>query len=274
MKKAPAFQFYADKFITGTSHFSAEQVGAYIRLLCFQWETGYIPADVTMQARIAGCNKKAITEVLKKFVNTDKGFINERLETARQEQLKYKESKSNAGKIGNQKRWKKDNNVIAEVSHCDNSAISKNIAEPIANNRSSSSTTSSNNIMYVKAREATCTFFGVSEIYNFKAFKEISDALEIILETEKLEYYLQQLQHYQIYKETSGQQKCKHSTWLFGELPDQKNILNGHWCRTDYKTLNKQEHATTKKFNGPTTKGGATKSIRSGNVKDFGKIQL
>jgi uncharacterized protein YdaU (DUF1376 family) len=36
MNKPPAFQFYADDFLGGTIDLTTEEVGAYIRLLCFQ----------------------------------------------------------------------------------------------------------------------------------------------------------------------------------------------------------------------------------------------
>jgi uncharacterized protein YdaU (DUF1376 family) len=52
--RSPAFQFYADDFIAGTADMSAEEVGAFIRLLCHQWSKGSIPADEERSGRIAG----------------------------------------------------------------------------------------------------------------------------------------------------------------------------------------------------------------------------
>ncbi len=65
MAAPPAFQFYADDFVAGTVCFTAEEVGAYIRLLCFQWGNGSIPVRADQVDRIAGCPVSA--EVLAKF---------------------------------------------------------------------------------------------------------------------------------------------------------------------------------------------------------------
>lgn len=40
--KPPAFQFYADEYLAGTIAMSLAEVGAYIRLLCYQWLNGDI----------------------------------------------------------------------------------------------------------------------------------------------------------------------------------------------------------------------------------------
>ena len=37
MAKAPAFQFYPDKFLAGTAHLSPRAVGHYMRGLCWMW---------------------------------------------------------------------------------------------------------------------------------------------------------------------------------------------------------------------------------------------
>jgi uncharacterized protein YdaU (DUF1376 family) len=50
--KAPAYQFYGSDFEQDTAHMSCEEIGAYIRLLNFQWKKGTIPADASRQARI------------------------------------------------------------------------------------------------------------------------------------------------------------------------------------------------------------------------------
>jgi uncharacterized protein YdaU (DUF1376 family) len=43
--KPPAFQFYGDDFVAGTSDMTQAETGAYILLLCRQWAAGEIPAD-------------------------------------------------------------------------------------------------------------------------------------------------------------------------------------------------------------------------------------
>ena len=41
--KAPAFQFYAQDFLTGTLHLTMEERGLYITILALQWSKVSIP---------------------------------------------------------------------------------------------------------------------------------------------------------------------------------------------------------------------------------------
>jgi len=95
----PAFQFYADDFLAGTCDLSAKDVGAYIRLICYQWAKGKIPSCAKKISRIAGTN--VTLDVMAKFPNG----INQRLENERIKQGEYREEKSKAGKAGAEKRW-------------------------------------------------------------------------------------------------------------------------------------------------------------------------
>lgn len=104
--KPPAFQFYPDDFIGGTCDLSAKEVGAYIRLLCFQWTKGKIPSCRNKLSRIAGTN--VTLEVLSKFPDG----MNQRLEAERIKQDDYRESKKKAGKNGAEKRWQNHSTPI------------------------------------------------------------------------------------------------------------------------------------------------------------------
>jgi len=97
--KPPAFQFYPDDFIGGTCDLSAKEVGAYIRLLCFQWTKGKIPSCRNKLSRIAGTS--VTPEVLSKFPDG----MNQRLESERIKQDDYREAKKKAGENGAKKRW-------------------------------------------------------------------------------------------------------------------------------------------------------------------------
>ncbi len=98
--KPPAFQFYADDFSAGTCDLSAADVGAYIRLLCYQWSRGSIPInDPIKLARIAGAEPSV--DVLAKFPNG----MNARLESEREKQAAYREAQAMRGKVGAAKRW-------------------------------------------------------------------------------------------------------------------------------------------------------------------------
>lgn len=100
MKKSPAFQFYPDDFIGGTVEFTAAEVGAYIRLLCYAWSNGAIPKSRTSTNRIAGCNVSS--RVFKKFKNGR----NLRLDEEREKQRIWKEKSSLGGKKSAEKRAK------------------------------------------------------------------------------------------------------------------------------------------------------------------------
>ena len=108
-RKAPAFQFYADDFLAGTSDMSAEEVGGYIRLLCHQWTKGGIPNDPDRVARIAGLmGSPCVGYVMAKFRLSDGHTLkNERLEKVREEQNAFKARQSAAGANGAAKRWNK-----------------------------------------------------------------------------------------------------------------------------------------------------------------------
>ena len=51
-REAPAFQFYVDDFLGGTYWMTNEQVGAFIRLLSYQWTKGGLPDEVSIWAKI------------------------------------------------------------------------------------------------------------------------------------------------------------------------------------------------------------------------------
>lgn len=96
-RKAPAFQFYADDFLAGTLDMSQEEVGAYIRLLCYQWNRGSIPVETEKQQRLAGgC---VSVDVLAKFrLLPDGRLVNERLEEERNKQAEYRAKQSEKGR--------------------------------------------------------------------------------------------------------------------------------------------------------------------------------
>jgi len=102
--KSPAFQFYPQDFLVGSAMLSAEEAGAYIRLLCYSWTHDGLPDDDAQLQRLAGCHGNAIASIRHKFGRCDDGRLrNERLESIRNKQIEYKNTqKSNA-----EKRWQK-----------------------------------------------------------------------------------------------------------------------------------------------------------------------
>ncbi len=82
--KAPFFKFFPTDFIASTVAMSAEEAGAYIRLLCYQWEHGEIPADVEKLARIGGCGTNTVESISYKFgIRSVSGWKNARMEEVR-----------------------------------------------------------------------------------------------------------------------------------------------------------------------------------------------
>lgn len=99
--KAPAFQFYPADFMMGTMAMTAEEVGGYIRLLCFQWENGPIPDNEALLSRITGCGGNAVASIRNKFVIANGKLANSRLEKVRQGQIDYRHKQAQNA----QKRW-------------------------------------------------------------------------------------------------------------------------------------------------------------------------
>lgn len=110
MTKAPAFQFYADDFLTGVADMANEDIGAYIKLLCLQWSRGHLPNDPERLKRMAGeCD---LETVLVKFELCEDGRLrNARLERVREAQVDYRQAQTKKA----EKRWKKDARAYAEA---------------------------------------------------------------------------------------------------------------------------------------------------------------
>ncbi len=122
-KEPPFFAFFASDFVSGTHYMTPAAVGSYIRLLCHQWQTGTVPADMTLCGRICGCTADDFiavwSELQDKFDTTPSGdYQNPRLEAERQRTLE----KSRKAKESADKRWHKrtDSERIATHTHTHN----------------------------------------------------------------------------------------------------------------------------------------------------------
>jgi uncharacterized protein YdaU (DUF1376 family) len=103
--KLPVLPLYANDFIADVVEWTNEEVGIHIKLLCYQWINGSIPNDTESLARMTGTSHSSFVYMWErvggKYVPNDKGrLINERLEKERKEVERYKQMKSNAGKVG------------------------------------------------------------------------------------------------------------------------------------------------------------------------------
>lgn len=104
-QKAPAFQFYPQDYLSSArvAEMTLEEEGAYIRLLCYCWTTGSIPADPERCARLVGkgCSVSVITSVQRSFnvcsTNVQR-MTHDRIEKEREKQLLRRIQTSEAGK--------------------------------------------------------------------------------------------------------------------------------------------------------------------------------
>ena len=96
--RPPAFQFYPDDFIGGTCDLTTLEVGAYIRLLCYQWSRGKIPSKKTKLKLISGC------EVSRNVLGKFHAGKNARLEIVRKRQEVWREKSRIGGQHSAQKR--------------------------------------------------------------------------------------------------------------------------------------------------------------------------
>ena len=82
--KTPCFNFYPESFLGGIRKMTDKEVGIYIKALCYQFNEGAIEDDEfkTFPKRVQG-----------KFIKTEQGWINERLEFERARKKKYTDSR-------------------------------------------------------------------------------------------------------------------------------------------------------------------------------------
>jgi len=110
MNKPPAFQIYAQDFDMDTATWENDEVGAYLRLLFYEWINGCLPNNIYKLSKIVRESEKKFRgkweNLSTKFILNGNGLlINKRLEETRQSQLKYRESQSEKGKRSAEKRW-------------------------------------------------------------------------------------------------------------------------------------------------------------------------
>lgn len=104
MGASPAFSFYAKDFLTGTAAMSLAEVGAYVKLLAYQWDAGAVPFSNRDRARILGCSvtqeRNVWARISDKFELVEHAYQNERLETERRKQAERRERLADNGKLG------------------------------------------------------------------------------------------------------------------------------------------------------------------------------
>jgi hypothetical protein len=116
MSKDPAFLFYSSDFLTGTALMSDEQIGKYIKLLCYQHQMGHLSERDMLKI----C-KTYDEDIFSKFEKDENGlYFNARLHQEVEKRKAYSESRR-------QNRTKKDMNNISNsyVQHMENENVNR-----------------------------------------------------------------------------------------------------------------------------------------------------
>jgi hypothetical protein len=118
-EKAPAMNFYPEKFLTGTFTFTHEQCGKYIRLLCLNHQKG--PLSAKIMESIIGPEKDI--EIYEKFTLTDDGtYTNARVQKEIEKREIFRENQRKRAL----KRWnneKEDQDPLNEQNVCRGNAM-------------------------------------------------------------------------------------------------------------------------------------------------------
>jgi len=103
MANNPILPLYYNDIDRSTRDWTDEEFGCYMRLLMHQWAQGEIPKETQRLSRIVTSMQSSWPTVGKKFVETQTGMINERLEKIRAERLEYLKKQQENGKKGGRK---------------------------------------------------------------------------------------------------------------------------------------------------------------------------
>ncbi|HMU69749.1 MAG TPA: hypothetical protein PKC38_07065 [Chitinophagales bacterium] len=102
--------FFHKEFSSATRDWTDAEVGAYTRLLIFQWDQGSIPEDINRIRKIADSIDQTGAIVLPKFAKAEQDgrLQNLNMEKIRTERKIFRAKKSESGKEGASKRWQTD----------------------------------------------------------------------------------------------------------------------------------------------------------------------
>jgi uncharacterized protein YdaU (DUF1376 family) len=118
MTKSPAFQFYPDDFLGSPKvrAMTTEEIGAYLLLLCLDWNGNGFEYDEEELAR--ACNlsverfRTAWKRISRCFVEKKSRLYNPRLEAERRKQREWRRKSSRGGKLSAQRRLKGGSRVV------------------------------------------------------------------------------------------------------------------------------------------------------------------
>jgi uncharacterized protein YdaU (DUF1376 family) len=142
---APSFQFYPADFLADENvvMMSNQEIGCYIKLMCYCWREGSIPSDLGRIARLCGEDGSAMADLwlaigscFEIAIDDPNRLVHPRLVKERSKQIEHKKERADSGRKGAESRWNK-------ASKANSSAIAQPLAEPIANDGFSSSSSTS-----------------------------------------------------------------------------------------------------------------------------------
>lgn len=111
-QKDPAFLMYSQDFLVGTSIMSDEEVGKYIRLLCYQHQIGRLTNDYMDFVLKGNCPK-----VKQKFIRDEEGkWYNEKLEQEIIRRGNWIETQRENGKKGGRPKANNNPSVNPQVN--------------------------------------------------------------------------------------------------------------------------------------------------------------
>lgn len=100
---APAFQFYAQDFLTGVMYLTNEEIGMYIKMLAKQWTDEKIPKK--RLGLLVGCEWDSMSDELReKFKDQGDYIVNTRLELERDKKISFVKKQSENGSKGGRPR--------------------------------------------------------------------------------------------------------------------------------------------------------------------------
>lgn len=108
MAKNPVFPLYYNDLLGSCRAFTDEELGAYLRLLIYQWDNFGLPLGFDRLNLIAPTAEKNWRTIGPKFVEIDGQLFNERLEEIRAERQKFSEKQSGNGKLGGRPKTQKE----------------------------------------------------------------------------------------------------------------------------------------------------------------------
>lgn len=142
---SPSFQFYPADFLADENvvMMSNQEIGCYMKLMCYCWREGSIPSDISRIARLCGEDSLtmaelwiAISSCFEAAIDDSSRLIHPRLVRELKKQEDHKKERSDSGKKGAKARW---GNAYKGNGLANSSAIK----EPMANDGFSSSTSTS-----------------------------------------------------------------------------------------------------------------------------------